>query len=172
MLLLLPLLVLTPNIEYISPLDFEKVPAYIREEFYEMGCMIPQPHSFFTFKSGRPLNIISGEFAAPGQTDWAAICSRDGQSETIVLWGGPAQCNRVLDRASPDSGCTQGWGEFGMVYSCVISSFPPDVGPLFKMDEGLPERRTHDAINDYFLDKAAVAYYCHEGKWVSFGTAD
>jgi hypothetical protein len=37
-------------------------------------------------------NVISGEFAARGQRDWAALCSANGRSTIHVYWGGPSTC--------------------------------------------------------------------------------
>ena len=132
--------------------------------------MIPQPDSVFKFDKLH--NIVSGEFGKVGQTDWVVVCSRNGRSEILVIWGGQEHCHSVVEEEYPDSAQTQGWGSHGMVYSRIISSFPAPVERLFKMDEGLPEKRTHDAINDYFMDKGGSSVYCHEGKWVRFGTAD
>jgi hypothetical protein len=37
-------------------------------------------------------NVIRGEFARVGQLDWAVLCSRDGHSTILVLWGRPTSC--------------------------------------------------------------------------------
>ena len=67
-------LALDAEIVRLSPMEFEveDVPLNIQQRFSDMGCTIPQLHEFWTAE--RPHNIISGEFAAKGQTDWAALC--------------------------------------------------------------------------------------------------
>jgi hypothetical protein len=41
--------------------------------------------------------LISGSFAKPGQIDWAAICSRNGESSVVVFWGGSPTSTTILN---------------------------------------------------------------------------
>ena len=160
------------HIVRLSPMEFEEVPLGIREIYTQMGCTIPQ-----TPWSSKH-NIVSGEFAAPGQTDWAALCSREEISMIVVLWGGPAHCPAIRearhDRHYLQTGVKPSVDghDIGIIFSRYISAQPPRIPALFKMDEGLPDKRAHDAINDYFLDTGGTAIYCHEGRWIEFGTSD
>jgi len=36
----------------------------------------------------KPNNVIKGEFARPGQIDWAVLCSVKGVSTILVFWNG------------------------------------------------------------------------------------
>jgi hypothetical protein len=36
----------------------------------------------------KPKNVIKGEFARPGQTDWAVLCSVKGVPTILVFWDG------------------------------------------------------------------------------------
>ena len=157
-------------IQYLSPMEFDNIPMDVRTSLTKLGCTIPQPHPFFRLAEHQ--NIVSGEFGGAGQTDWAALCSRDGRSEIIVIWGGTQHCPGVVVEKRPDRSSMQSMGPHGMVYSRAIGRFPASIKTLFKMDEGVPEKRAHDAISDTFLDKGGSAAYCHEGKWIEFGTAD
>lgn len=159
------------KIKHVSPLNFAKVPAYIREEFYDMGCMIPQIPDYWPGE--KPHNIISGEFAYAGQKDWAAVCSRGGKSTIVVIWGNTFRenCPSPIGKPVSNKGFLQG-SRNDIIFSRLISAFPADIKALYKMDAGLPSKRTHDAIDDYFLDKASTAVYCHDGKWIEFGTSD
>ena len=156
-------------IYYASPMEFEHVPVEIKDRLTQLECTIPQPGLGFNLDQLH--NLVSGEFGQVGQTDWAAVCSRKGRSEILVLWGGREHCQSIVVAERLDSVYTQMWGPNGMGYSRLISSFSPSQERLFKIDDDLPER-THEAIQDYFMDKAGTSFYCHEGKWVEFGTSD
>ena len=69
-------------------------------ELQRRGCTIPQ--TAFTKK---PHNVIRGEFAKPGQTDWALLCSIKGVSTILVFWNGseknPAEIAKMEDRDLP-----------------------------------------------------------------------
>ena len=154
----------------LSPMVFENVPPDIRKAFADQGCSIPQTHTFWGIE--RPHNIVSGEYSAPVQTDWAALCSRHAHSTIVVLWGGPVQCPSMVEVERRDRSGLQGMGPYGIVFSRLLSTTPVSITALYEMDTGLPAKRSHDAIGDAFLDKAATAHYCHEGRWIEFGTAD
>ena len=173
------------GIKRVSPYDFAEIPIEVREHFVEMDCMIPQIPD--DWPGEKPMNFISGEFAVKGQDDYAALCSRDGSSAIVVLWGGNVNCPSFVSDPQSDAGYLQSSGPpivdgyaTGVIFSRMISTFPPDIPALhttdevFRMDgdEKLPDIRTHDAINDYFLDKAGSALYCHEGEWIEFVTSD
>ena len=156
----------------LSPMEFEEVPIGVRERLVELGCTIPQP----ALKGKR--NIVSGEFAAAGQTDWAALCSRDGRSNIVVLWGGPNRCP-AMNEERPDRKYLQtglyevddGW-KSGIIFSRLIFKTPASVAARYGTSAILPESRTHDSVGSAFLGKAASAHYCHEMNWITFQTAD
>src|SRR6266581_8758902 len=54
----------------LSPSAFPELPGNVVRELQRRGCTIPQ--EAFT---KRHHNVIRGEFAQPGQTDWAILCS-------------------------------------------------------------------------------------------------
>lgn len=164
------------NITYLSPMEFEEVPLHIRKLLTAIECMIPQT----------PIperhNIISGEFAKPGQTDWAAMCSVRGWSRVFVAWGGPMQCPPLkasFDKyamlvAEPDED-----GERYIFFARSIfatTAGPRDDGPkedesrIIWQREPPPENRTHDSIGITFFGHGAPAYYCHEGRWLQYQT--
>ena len=157
------------EVQYASPMEFEEIPLDIRESFTAMGCMIPQATGWYSEKH----NIVSGEFAKTGQLDWIALCSRDGRSSLAIIWGGFAGCP-PLEGEHKDgvsiAYSTEGYESLG--YDQAIYTFPADRKVLYKMDDGLPKKRLHDSISFAWLGKAATANYCHEGKWIEFGTAD
>ena len=166
------------NVTGLSPMEFEGVPAEVQRILSEEGCTIPQ---IPRIRTNKKYSLISGEFAVKGQTDWAALCSRDGSSTIVVLWGGPVLCRSWLEKRphlnSLQTGITghrDDKGEYtvGIIFDRSIFTYPATSRVLWEMDEGLPAERTHDSIGDGIHGKAATAYYCHEGQWIEFGVAD
>ena len=148
------------KIERLSPMEFGEVPLNIRQQFADMGCTIPQLHRWWTAE--RPHNIVSGEFAVKGQTDWAALCSIDKKMAIVVLWGGLDRCQSPVEAMRSDSFGLQwmGW-ENRMGFSVQISQYSAEFDNL-----------SHDGINTYFLDKGGWSVFCKDGEWTRFVTAD
>jgi hypothetical protein len=59
-------------------------PVYI--ELKRRHCLIPQfPHMVAVYERQ---NVVKGEFARAGQTDWAVLCSTKRTTMVVVFWNG------------------------------------------------------------------------------------
>ena len=67
----------------LSPTAFPELPDNVVRNLQQRGCTIPQ-----TAESKTRENVIRGEFARPGQTDWAALCYCKGFLALYVFWKG------------------------------------------------------------------------------------
>lgn len=76
----------------LQPTAFPKLPKNLVTELKRRGCTIPQPYT------DRRANVIQGEFATPGQRDWAVLCSANGFSSILVLWNGSEKNRQRLPR--------------------------------------------------------------------------
>lgn len=151
---------------YINPNQLKGVPSNVVIELKKLGCLIPQGILDHT-------NVIEGEFAIPGQKDWAALCSTKGSSHIHIFWGGPNTCPSVIaERPDKDylykqsSGTREyyrGLGKVGEKF--IMEHYEAYGGPK-------PPPITHDAIDDRWLEKASVFHYCHQGKWLELTGAD
>ena len=65
----------------LSPSAFPELPANLVKELERRGCTIPQ--EAFT---KRRHNVVRAEFAQPGQTDWAVLCSVNRVSSILVFF--------------------------------------------------------------------------------------
>jgi len=54
----------------LRPTAFPEPPKNLITELERRGCTVPQPYT------SRKANVIRGEFAKPGQTDWAVLGKR------------------------------------------------------------------------------------------------
>lgn len=149
----------------LSPSAFPELPPEVAAAAEQAGCTIPQ-----AWGETGPHNVISGMFAAPGQTDWAVLCSRDGASSVMIIWGGRVTCPSPIRRALPDRSFLQVIEPDGILFSRGIARVRPD--PRFwTFPAGFdPDSLTHDAVSDAFYEKGTAAYYCREGEWIELGS--
>lgn len=152
----------------LPPTAFPELPGNVVRELQRRGCTIPQ-----TAYTKKPHNVITGEFAKPGQTDWAVLCSIKGVSTILVFWNGseknPAAIAPMEDRNFLQTITTTDPG-----FSRAISA----VGKDFIMRHydayggTTPPPIDHQGIDDAFIGKASVTWYFHGGKWLKLTGAD
>ncbi len=120
-----------------------------------------------------PGNVIKGEFAKPGQMDWAVLCSVKGVSTILVFWNGSGK-NPAAIAPREDSNYIQflGRGQFG--YSRRIGA----VGKDFIMRHydayggTKPPPIDHQGVEDVFIEKASVVWYFYQGQWLQLTGTD
>jgi hypothetical protein len=156
------------EIKRVAPSAFAELPTEVVKKLEEQGCTIPQSD----FVDG-PHNIIEGEFARPGQKDWAALCSREGKSSIVLIWGGPSDCPDQFGELK-DTIFLQGGTEGRVLFSRVIVAMSAD--DIRELHEafggpGLPPLE-HQAIKDAYAGKASEVLYCYKGEWVYLTGAD
>ena len=158
-----------PNIERLTPVAFPQLPKNLMKNLQARGCTIPQAG----FKP-KPNNVISGDFAKRGQTDWAALCSRGGESSILVFWGGSVKSPAELAKA-PDDAYWLGNDRDGFHYYRHIMVADRDYILAHYREYGrggfIPPIN-HDGIDDGFLEKGSAVYYFHRDKWLSLPGAD
>jgi hypothetical protein len=152
----------------LPPTAFPELPGGVIHELERRGCTIPQE----AFSKGRN-NVIRGQFAKPGQTDWAVLCSVKGVSAILVFWNGsrkdPAEIARLEDR-----NYLQGIDENRIGFSRGIGVAGSDfIMRHYNAYGGTkPPPLDHQGINDAFLEKASVVWYFYAGNWLKLTGAD
>lgn len=153
-----------PEIQRLLPRDFKALPQKAIKELEALGCAIPQ--SAASEEDSAPHNVISGSFAQKGQTDWAVLCSTNGVSSIVVLWGGPAKCESRLPPGSDKAFLGSGNSICGLSYLRRIQGVTSKkhIALRLKMDRKvkLPPI-DHAAISDEYNDE--LIHYCSGGKW-------
>jgi hypothetical protein len=153
----------------LPPSAFPELPKPFAAELEQLGCTIPQS----AYSGEERGNVIQGNFAAPGQRDWAALCSRAGTSVILVFWGGPVQCPRELESAE-DKSYLQGLGGGRIGFSRGIR--PRNSYHVYPSEDSAGVEREvkleHDGIDHAFEGKASSVLFCRAGKWISFSGAD
>ncbi len=152
----------------LRPTAFLELPKNLVADLQRCGCTIPQVPMIKEHQ-----NVIKGEFAKPGQTDWAVLCSVGRVSSILVFWNGseisPGQIAEMndIDRI-------QSWGGGKLAYSRAITP----VGDTFinqhiDANGGLKMPPIqHWGIDDAFVGKASVVLYLYQGKWLQLTGAD
>jgi len=152
----------------LSPSAFRELPRNVIRELQRRGCTIPQ-----TPYTKNPHNVIRGEFAKPGQTDWAVLCSVKGVSSILVFWNSseknPAEIARMEDRIF-----LQGITAEGVGLSRAIDPVGKDFITRHYDAYGGPKPPpiNHQGVNDSFVEKASEVWYFYAGKWLKLTGAD
>ncbi|MFQ5930230.1 MAG: hypothetical protein ACE5MK_11070 [Acidobacteriota bacterium] len=149
--------------------EFPSLPSDHKRFLREMGCTIPQPGDTESERT----NVIVGEFAKRGQKDWAVLCSPNGISSIVVLWGGAATCPSEINSV-PDRNYLQVIGRDFLGFSREIAPMTPKaISDRYKAWRyGHPPNVDHDSIDDIFVNKGSVTYYCTNGSWMVLGGSD
>jgi hypothetical protein len=152
----------------LSPTAFLELPRSVVGELQHRGCTIPQ-----TAYTKERSNVIKGQFAKPGQSDWAVLCSVKGTSSILVFWNGSeknlAELARQQDRTYLE-GIDENHIGFGRDIEVVGRDFIVDHYKAYGGPK--PPPIDHEAINDAFIEKASVVHYFYRGKWLELQGAD
>jgi hypothetical protein len=175
--LLLPILTFSPIFSkagnrYVRPQDFPDIPADVRAQLVQSGCLIPQD-----LETTVPHNVVSAELARKGQRDWVAYCSVDGKSHLVMMWGGAAKCSGDpfgLEDPVPDDAI------YANADPAQLSRMPPH-GSFWKLTvvpqaqviarqrSGIPNKPLLDSASHNALQRSSIAgangVYCTNGKW-------
>jgi hypothetical protein len=156
------------EIRRLPPSAFPALPAAIRRELSRKGCMVPQ-----IWSDPEAHNVIRGSFTRKGQTDWAVLCSRGGESSILVFKGGSIE--GVLELAmGSDKDSLQVVAAEEIGYSRLI--FPADGATILRYwrEHGGPKPPPidHQGIENAFVEKASVILYYYKGKWLWLTGAD
>ncbi|HEY6292336.1 MAG TPA: hypothetical protein VI455_12370 [Terriglobia bacterium] len=75
----------------LPPHAFSELPRSTLQQLEETGCRVPQ---LSPPQEGLPkhVNVIQGEFARPGQEDWAVLCATGPKVRVHILWSRPSNC--------------------------------------------------------------------------------
>jgi len=160
----------TPQLPIVrlSPAAIRSLPANLIKELERRHCTIPQETL-----GRKPSNVIKGEFAKPGQTDWAALCSVNGVSTILVFWKG-SEKNPAAIAATEDHIYIQGFKKDQARYSRGIRTVAKDFILRHHAAYGGPKPPpiNHQGIDDMFVGKASVVWYYFDGQWLKVAGGD
>ena len=151
----------------LSPTAFPELPGKLSLVLQQRRCTIPQVSMLERH------NVIKGEFAKRGQTDWAVLCSVGRVSSILIFWNG-SEINPGRIAEAKDIDLLQSARDNKIIYSRSITP----VGKAYIMEHYTayggpkPPPIDHQGINDAFVEKASVVLYFYQGKWLKLTGAD
>lgn len=147
---------------------FPELPAAIASVLRARNCSVPQPAA-----GGAPRNVIRGEFFAKGQAGWAILCSVNN-STTLLAFRNDRDTDPDVINTSEDRGYLLLLDHDQVIYSREIRAVGRDFIMGHYRAHGGPEPPpiNHHGIDDYFLEKASITLYFHNGTWLRLQGAD
>jgi len=148
----------TYSVHRLQPKAFPELPTNLVTELERRGCTIPQPYT------DRRANVIRGEFAKPGQTDWAVLCSTQRSTSLLVFWNGSATSSTALAKNPDDPGRIFDWFIRPVDQKFIIDHHQAYGGPK-------PPPIDHEGIESGGETASVVLYY-YRGQWLKLQGAD
>ena len=147
------------SVPWLAPSAFPSVPRSVRATLGARRCRIPQPWPYSS-----PANIIAGHFRSHWRVDYAALCSRDGESTVLVLNGQTGAVIAELNKR-PDADYVQTVVDGSNGYSRQIEPVPPSPdGFCFESSPPCPcKPAIYDGIADIFEGKGSETHCWHKG---------
>jgi hypothetical protein len=147
-------------VTYRTPSSFSHLSAAIVDALNSEGCRIPQG---IINNEVVATNVISGDFAQKGQTDWAILCSRQGRQYIRLFWGGTVRCPSRISMGSHAEDFDRAIGTADGNF--IVDRYKAYGGPK-------PPPINHLGINYQYLERASLVRYCYRGKWLELTGAD
>jgi hypothetical protein len=157
----------------LPPNAFTQLPANIVADLNRRGCTIPQVPGDVGLETPDRQNVIKGEFAKAGQTDWAVLCSVNRVSSILIFWNGSVESVSEIEKR-PDIDHLQGWDGGRVIYSRHIAPATADfiAGHYEAYGGPKPPPLDHLGVDDQFVGKASIVQYFYNGKWLELTGAD
>jgi hypothetical protein len=140
---------------------FPDLPGAVVEQLNQRECLIPQSH-----EAHHPENVVHGSLERAGSSDWAVLCSADGEVSLLVFFGSaPAQPAVVAKW--PEKERLQRHDSSGVLgFDWVIDPASPEA--VHQAQSGMerkPPRIDHDALADTQIDGKTLYRFFSKGKW-------
>lgn len=140
---------------------FPDLPAAISEQLARRQCLIPQ-----SYEAHHPENVIHASLERTGSSDWAVLCSANGEVSLMVFFSS-APANPVVLLTVPEKDRLQRHDPSGVLgFGWAIDAASPEA--VHDAQSGLerkPPRIDHDAIHDIVIDQKTVYRFFSKGAW-------
>jgi len=147
----------------VGPERYARVPSGIRASIHKRGCQLPATQD--GDNGSVPVNFVSGQFSAAGQTDWAALCVIGDLPQALVVWGRARSCPAEIQEGWPLKAKFSEEPAGGLYLKKATPELILRYRKAFEGAGGPRPRITHDGI-EVGDEQASLIYYCDSGKWV------
>jgi hypothetical protein len=146
----------------LDPAAFTKVPPPVIAALQARHCTIPQATG-----DPAPHNIIRGSFVKPGQTDWAALCSRAKASAIVIVWGGESGCPDELEVREDRAYLKRVAGDQIVYTRRIAPASREGIQRLYDRYGGVrPPETNRQGIEDITEGEGSEIRLCYEGRWI------
>ena len=140
-------------VKYLPPAAFPELPGKVVSELQSRKCMVPQFPKGWTMTER--INVTRGEFAKPGQKDWAVVCAGATEVTLLIFWNGSEK-----EPAELPIGERNAYWFSGLIAQDLLKRKYADKMPALTMD--------HDGIGVTNSTEQTTIQFFQDGKWTSF----
>ncbi len=140
---------------------FPDLPDAVVEQLKKRECLIPQ-----SYEAHHPENVVHASLERAGSSDWAVLCSADGEVALMVFFGSAPSKPAVVVTAPEKQRLQRHDGSGVLGFDWAIDAASPDA--VHQAQSGLerkPPRVDHDALQDIVLDQKTVYRFFSKGSW-------
>ncbi|HET8995777.1 MAG TPA: hypothetical protein VFN42_03840 [Acetobacteraceae bacterium] len=155
-------------VRHLPVASFPELPAAVADELTRRGCLVPQ-----TYEAHQPENVVHGSFQQPGSSDWAVLCSVDGEVKLLVFLGSDAAAPMTIGSAAETQRVQPYPGGSAMGFNWGIDRAGAEA--VREAQTGLrprPARIDHDALADSVVEQRTIYHYYKSGHWVLLDMPD
>lgn len=140
---------------------FPDLPSGVVEHLNQRNCLIPQ-----SYEAHHPENVVHASLERAGSSDWAILCSTDGEVSLLVFFGS-APDRPVVLATVPEKERLERHDSSGVLgFDWAIDPASPDAVQQARSGmERKPPRPDHDALADVIIDRKTVYRFFSRGKW-------
>jgi hypothetical protein len=142
--------------------SFPDLPGPVADALNARGCLIPQ-----TYQARRPENVVHGSLEKPGSSDWAVLCSTQGQVSLLVFFGSVSPSDPVVllkvaatERLQAHAGTTELGFDWG-----IDPASPKRIHEAQAAMSKRPLPPDHDCLADSIIDQKTVYHLYKNGEW-------
>lgn len=150
------------TIRHLPPSSFPALPPAVLAVLDSRGCLIPQ-----TYEAHQPENVVHGSLQRAGSSDWAVLCSVNGNASLLVFFGSsPMQQPSVLASAPETERLSRDTvtGVYG--FNWAIDPATPE--RIREAEDGMqprPPLPDHDALADSVIDHRTIYHFYANNSW-------
>jgi hypothetical protein len=146
---------------------FPQIPPAIQDVLTRRGCLIPQ-----TYEARQPENVVNASLERHGSSDWAVLCSVEGNVSLLVFFSSGA--GPMVLATVPETDRLQAHGTSPVLgFNWAIDPASPET--VHQAQLGMsrpPPRLDHDALADAIIDQKTIYRVYLKDAWTVVATRD
>jgi hypothetical protein len=141
--------------------SFPDLPEAVVALLSQRACLVPQ-----TYQAHRPENVIHASFERPGSSDWAVLCSAQG-NVTLLVFFSSAPARLWTLASAPETARLQSHDVSGVLgFDWGIDAASPErIREARSGMEHRPPILSHDALADTQIDHRTVYHFYWKSEW-------